>query len=457
MALNHVRHNNCTPAVPPPLSCRIISKNLIGNTYNASYKTKFQSGDQKMPFCHRCGSSTEAGDVFCAFCGASLKDVAMVTPQSALSSPANSPAAPPAPPSARPEEEWVPSTAGITFSPVKVAGIIGIILIIAAVAIFFLFLLPKSAIIPGNTSATQDSGNLPVIGGCSAGMSQCSGKCVDLQTDSDNCGACGFSVPYGESCRNGQFSSQSGQNNSGPAPAPTGTTVPSPKSTTIIQSASTSTTTAASKTSCMSGLTLCSGTCRDLLTDSRNCGACGYTCPSGLTCQNAWCLEPGTKGNGMSTSTAITISTDLSCSGRETLCGRACTDLLSDKKNCGICGRTCGNQQICVNARCGPACTQSGTSLCDDKCVDLETDNNNCGVCGTECPTFLSNSMGSGCTYGKCVISQCKTNYGDCNEILSDGCEANLLLDASNCGSCGKKCPSGEVCYNKKCMKPYGT
>ena len=410
-----------------------------------------------MPFCHRCGRSTTAGDLFCAFCGAPLTEGAPVTPQSPRSFATNSPAAPQVPSPVPPETAWPPSEAGITFSPVKVAGIIGIILIIAAAAIFFLFFFPKSAALPGNASANQDSGNLPAIGGCSAGMTPCSGKCVDLKTDSDNCGACGFSVPYGESCRDGQFSSMSGQNKSAAAPALTVTTVPLPTRTTITQSATTPTTPAASVTSCMSGMTLCSGSCRDLVTDSRNCGSCGYICPSGLTCQNSWCLESGSKGNAVSPTAPITISFGLSCSGRETLCGSTCTDLFSDKKNCGVCGRTCGSEQVCVNARCGPACTQSGTSLCGDTCVDLDTDNNNCGVCGTECPTFLSNSKGSGCTYGKCVISQCKPDYDDCNGILSDGCEANLLLDASNCGSCGTKCPSGQVCYSSKCIKPYGT
>lgn len=409
-----------------------------------------------MPFCSHCGSPSETGDLYCASCGASLKDLVPVTPQSSHSIPMNSPDVPHVSPSARRGLERVPPERGIVFSPIKVAGIIGLVLIITA-AFFFLFNTPQSTAIPGNTSVNKVSSGLTANDGCSPGMSQCSGKCVDLQTDSDNCGACGFSVPYGDSCRNGQFYSPPEPDMTGTTTASIVSTSPIPTTATITASPTITTTPAAPQTSCISGLTLCSGTCRNLRTDSRNCGACGYICPSGQTCQDAWCLESGSKGNAMSTSAATTISADLSCSGRETLCGNSCTDLFSDKKNCGVCGRTCGAEEICVSARCGPACTQSGTSLCGDTCVDLDTDNNNCGVCGTECPTFLSNSKGSGCSYGKCVISQCKTDYDDCNGILSDGCEANLLIDASNCGSCGTKCPSGQVCYSKKCSIPYST
>ena len=145
------------------------------------------------------------------------------------------------------------------------------------------------------------------------------------------------------------------------------------------------------------------------------------------------------------------------CSGRETACGNSCVNLFTDKKNCGVCGRTCGSEQICVNARCGPACTKSGTSLCNDKCVDLDTDMENCGACGTECKTFLPNAKGALCTNGECKISGCKTDYADCDKNVVNGCEVYLRTSAAHCGSCGKTCPSGQVCYNMKCTKPATT
>jgi hypothetical protein len=327
------------------------------------------------------------------------------------------------------------------FSPVKVIGIIVVILIIAG-GVFSAFsgLLPAGGA-RANDSVLRDSG---ILLACTANLTLCSGRCVDLRTDAGNCGACGFSVPYGQSCRNGTFSPSPAPGAGGPSPAPT---------TTPTVSATATATTAA--TSCRPGLKLCSGTCRDLQSDSRNCGSCGYVCPAGLTCQNAWCLEPGGKSGG-SSAAPVTLSAS-SCEHGETLCGNTCADLFSDKKNCGVCGRACGAREICVNARCGPACTTSGTTLCGDTCVDLDTDMSNCGACGTECETYLPNAQGSLCTGGECVISACKTDYDDCDGKVENGCEVNLRLSANNCGSCGNSCSSGQVCYAGQCRNPAGT
>jgi len=46
---------------------------------------------------------------------------------------------------------------------------------------------------------------LPVIfSSCAAGLTNCNGTCVDLQTDANNCGACGTICPAGATCVNGQ-------------------------------------------------------------------------------------------------------------------------------------------------------------------------------------------------------------------------------------------------------------
>jgi hypothetical protein len=291
--------------------------------------------------------------------------------------------------------------------------------------------------VKNSTNVSQGSGTAPVNDQCSADLSLCSGTCVNLQTDQDNCGACGFSVPYGETCRNGQFSSPAGQNPAG--------------------SVATSAPAAVPQGTCPSGRSSCNGTCRDLVNDAANCGSCGNSCPSGQDCENGRCLLPVTSVPVMSTSPALTITPELSCSHDQIPCGSSCVDVFSDKNNCGVCGRACGSQDKCVNARCGPACTDSGTILCDDSCVSLDTDMNNCGTCGTECKTFLPHAKGSLCSEGQCIISQCDTDYADCNKNIADGCEVNLRLDASNCGACGVKCDTGQVCYNKKCSVPIGT
>ena len=394
-----------------------------------------------MPFCPQCGSSNDSGNDFCRSCGAPLPRDVPVTLRSPSSPPVISSAKPHSSPRPFPAHSPPrPKTAILSRMPVL--GLIGIILIIAAIAFFAFSGFPLSAGIK-NSTGSQGSGILPVIGQCSANLSKCSGKCVDLQTDQDNCGACGFSVPFGETCINGQFSGSLARNKSGSSPALSGTTSP---------------TAAVIPGSCLSGRSSCSGTCKDLQNDAGNCGSCGNMCPSGQSCLNGRCILPGTSATVASTTVPITtITPELSCSSGEIPCGSSCVNVFTDKKNCGVCGRACGSGDTCVNARCGPACTKSGTSLCDDTCVDLDTDMNNCGACGTECKTFLPNAKGSLCSDGQCVISQCNTGYGDCDKNIANGCEVNLLLDASNCGSCGTKCPSGQVCYNKQCSKPIGT
>jgi hypothetical protein len=386
-----------------------------------------------MPFCPECGSLFESGQDFCRSCGTPLTGIIPVSPHIPSSHPVTAGIKPHLNRPPKPVQS-LPGPRTVIPRSVLVFGLISILLILGA-AVFFVFSgSPVPAGTQNNTSASPGPIDKPINGKCSEGMTMCSGACVNLRTDGNNCGACGFSVPFGETCVNGQFSSSLVQSNK------TATTITTGKQVT-----------------CPSGQTSCSGTCRNILTDTANCGSCSTTCPSGQTCQGGRCVLAGTAAPVVSTTVPSTLVVDLMCSGRETACGNSCVNLFTDKKNCGVCGRTCGNQQICVNARCGPACMESGTTLCNDKCVDLDTDMENCGACGTECKTFLPNAKGSLCSSGECKISGCKADYADCDKNIVNGCEVYLRTSASNCGSCGKTCPSGQVCYNMKCSKPATT
>jgi hypothetical protein len=392
-----------------------------------------------MQFCPECGSRQESGQVFCKSCGSRLPG----------SAPEPAGSLPPAPAGSRGAPHWTSRTRAGQPAPRALpsiprplaAGVLIALLLVAGIAAFFVFFGPS---FPGSaqnattssSSSAPDAGIPPVNGQCSGGMSLCSGACVNLQTDQNNCGKCSFPVPFGETCVNGKFSSS--------LPRSTATTAPG--------SAGTNAATAGSSAACPSGQTSCTGTCRNLQTDTAHCGACGNSCTSGQSCQNGRCSS-GTAVPTASAKIPATLVVDLGCSGRETACGNSCVDLLSDKKNCGVCGRTCGAQEICLGARCGPACTGDKT-LCGDTCTDLDTDMNNCGTCGTECETFLPNAKGSLCMGGECVLSGCKTDYGDCDKTLANGCEIYLRTNAANCGSCGTKCATGKVCYNKKCSDP---
>jgi hypothetical protein len=87
---------------------------------------------------------------------------------------------------------------------------------------------------------------------CSAGLTNCSGVCRDLQNDNTNCGACARVCPSGQVCSVGACS-----------------------------------------VSCAAGQTNCSGVCRDLQNDNTNCGACGRACSAGQACAAGTCVGQG--------------------------------------------------------------------------------------------------------------------------------------------------------------------
>jgi hypothetical protein len=102
---------------------------------------------------------------------------------------------------------------------------------------------------------------------------------------------------------------------------------------------------------CEQGFTDCGGTCRDLSTDSGNCGACTNACPSGTRCQPATPvifarapggLNPPTPPAGVCTCLPPAVS-----------CGGVCRNPLNDSSNCGTCGKVCtGSTTECREGQC---------------------------------------------------------------------------------------------------------
>lgn len=142
--------------------------------------------------------------------------------------------------------------------------------------------------------------------------------------------------------------------------------------------------------SCASTDLCCSGAC--IAPSVTNCGTCGRACS----------LK---SADGCSAAGGCTCGAGAECSGAGSCCSGACTDVSSDPKSCGSCGRVCFGDQLCRSSTCvcdpaKPATSCPAKSRCcgtDGACDDICFDMNNCGGCGIKC----TGSPGI-CFYGRC-------------------------------------------------------
>lgn len=119
----------------------------------------------------------------------------------------------------------------------------------------------------------------------------CGHRCVNFETDPDNCGACGAEVETGFDCRDG---------------------VPTCRESTFLCDGV-----------CVpedGNFALCDGVCINLANDPDHCGACGAAVAADETCSSG---QPRCKNQN-----------DERCDGR-------CINTSNDPDNCGSCGTTC--------------------------------------------------------------------------------------------------------------------
>jgi hypothetical protein len=218
--------------------------------------------------------------------------------------------------------------------------------------------------------------------------------CVDEQTDSDNCSACGKACTSPLSCGSG-------------------------------------------KCACVLSLTVadCDGQCADLTSDPNHCGGCQPqdVCGPAQSCESM--------DGGLGTCQC----SDSSLTG----CPSGCVDLTSDPFNCGCCGNTClpgdaGGSLMCLvdnggSCDCPGTLQECGTAAnptCG-LCTDTNWDANNCGGCGQEC--FASGAPVT-CDAGDCFCGDAGTNI-----ICPDFSCPNFDTDPNNCGGCANVCASTDA------------
>ncbi|MFO0629288.1 MAG: MXAN_6577-like cysteine-rich protein [Polyangiales bacterium] len=177
---------------------------------------------------------------------------------------------------------------------------------------------------------------------------------------------------------------------------------------------------------CATGFANCDGVASNgceaaLLSDRANCGACGRACGDGLVCAAGACV--------------------LMCQSGQTNCAGSCVNTLSDRANCGACGAACAAGRACQGGTCALVCA-SGQTACGSLCVNTQTDAANCGACGTAC------TGGRVCSGGACVCPS--------GQALCGGACVDLRSNAANCGACGTVCTAGQVCSNGACLSSCG-
>ncbi len=316
---------------------------------------------------------------------------------------------------------------------------------------------------------------------CTNNMATCPGSRFlcdkDLMNDVDNCGACGVTCNHGTvggiegqgrcldgkcayncfaglDCNNDledgcEVEPGSNENCNG-----CGDVCPDPANAPCIRVGSQK-----FQCGCSAGSTLCPTLfglgCVDTDSDDSNCSACGHACdPNGGGAPKVTNAGYGCKGGACGTTSAF-----LKCTPNKADCnkdlvagalGDGCETDTTTAQNCGGCGIACAPGQSCdmlvagvYKCRCAP-----GETRCDADCVDLRSDKTNCGGCGIRC-TSVAHGIGA-CVYGSCAY-ECAYGWADCNGDLSDGCEANVLSDPTNCGGCGVQCADHQACIRGVC------
>lgn len=284
----------------------------------------------------------------------------------------------------------------------------------------------------GRDAGPSDAGTdafAPSDAGCPIGTTRCAGACVDTQTSSLHCGACGDACPAGETCALGACV----------PPVVTWST----RATTfdcgspgVIGSRATFTCPPGGSSASLWGTgeyTHDSSIC----TAAVHAGRITFAGGGAITIE----LRPGRSSYVGSTQNGVTSSSygSWSCSfavvgpacppSAADECEDRCVDTSSDVMHCGACGGACASGATCTASVC--ACP-SALTLCSGTCVDTQTSAIHCGACGTACGPDRA------CTAGSCGCGPGLTECG--------GACVDTSSDPTSCGGCGVTCATGMVC-----------
>lgn len=195
---------------------------------------------------------------------------------------------------------------------------------------------------------------------------------------------------------------------------------------------------------CKSGEACCDGLCRNVETDSTNCGGCNVVCEFPNTtpsCSAGRCQLNCKQGFG-------------NCNNeREDGCEYVTAN---DVNNCGVCNKVCTSTNavpVCEMSRCKTGACDLHWANCNDDDIDgCEIDTrvtlNHCGECGNACSLPHATAR---CESSACEVASCQMNWGNCDGQPENGCERDFTSDALHCGGCNKACGPGQQCVASLC------
>ena len=136
-----------------------------------------------------------------------------------------------------------------------------------------------------------------------------------------------------------------------------------------------------------------------------------------------------------------------------------CETSLRTPSTCGTCANACPalphatsscGTGTCDLDRCQPLwgdCDGMVSTGCEQSLEDVA----HCGGCDVACVVGGAGGATATCAGGACAVTCPRTDRLDCNGNPADGCEGRILNDARNCGACGVVCPAGQSCTSGAC------
>lgn len=167
----------------------------------------------------------------------------------------------------------------------------------------------------------------------------------------------------------------------------------------------------------------------------RACSADGTTSTAVRNCSAMQYCDPMT----LSCKAGVCMPNQPACNGTiATTCNANGSGYVAVGNDCAVFGRTC-SQGKCLCAEGLADCDGLTQNGCEAKIL---SDPDNCGSCGGACSS--NHVQNRGCD-GDCTGS-CQAGFADCNgDLRTDGCETATSKDVKNCGACNVACSTNHV------------